>query len=204
MSETSETTGGGMLDRINGFFSNRRIRKTLVKARVPLGLLLFGGLLYYAKTNWFWIAFGVSMFGEFIQLWCFASLDKKGTLAFNGLYKYVRNPMYLGRFFIVLGYLLLLELWYVGPILAVLYYFYMYNRVRREEKVLVEIFGEPYEAYRRKVNRFLPSWRGADSGSLFFWEWRLFFQNNGLLNLVAVLISYGVAYAWLFHIRTNG
>lgn len=198
MSETLETTGGGMLDQINSVFNNHRLRKIWVKWRILFALLLFAVLIYYAKPNWFWAAFGVSMFGEFIQLWCFASLDKKGTLAFNGLYKYVRNPMYLGRFFIALGYLLLLEIWYVGIILAVPYFFYMYNRVRREEAILVEIFGEPYEAYLRKVNRFLPS-RGEESGKLFFWKWKLLFQNHGPANLLAVLISYGLIYAWLFH-----
>ena len=48
------------------------------------------------------------MFGEAIQLWCFASLDKGRTLAFNGPYALVRNPMYLGRYFILLGGLMLL------------------------------------------------------------------------------------------------
>jgi hypothetical protein len=198
MSQPSETASHGLMTRIHGIFNNRRARKILVRIRVPIGIALFAGLVYIAKRDWFLPALGISLFGEFIQLWCFASLDKKGTLAFNGLYKHVRNPMYLGRFFIVLGYLLLLEIWAVIPILFVLYWFYMYNRVRREEKALRKIFGEPYDQYCASVNRFLPSLRGAEGGTLLFWKWKLFLKNNGILNLLAVVITYAMIYLWLF------
>ncbi len=198
MSQPTEATTNGLLTRIHAAFNNRRARKILVRVRVPIGIGLFVGLLYYAQSDWFWPALGITLFGEFIQLWCFASLDKKGTLAFNGLYKHVRNPMYLGRFFIVLGYLLLLKIWVIVPVLVVLYWFYMYNRVRREERVLREIFGEPYNQYCASVNRFVPSLRGADGGTLFFWKWRLFLKNNSILNLVAVLVTYALIYLWLF------
>jgi len=59
-------------------------------------------VLWFAGPRWLWPGFFVSMAGELIQLWCFASLDKNRDLACNGPYALTRNPMYLGRFLIVL------------------------------------------------------------------------------------------------------
>jgi len=49
----------------------------------------------------------VSVLGEAIQLWSFASLVKNEQLTARGPYVLVRNPMYLGRFFLILGIALL-------------------------------------------------------------------------------------------------
>ena len=100
-----------MFESINALFNNAALRKILVRYRIVLGIALVA--LLFWQLGWraenFWLAFAVSMVGEFIQLWCFASLDKNATLAFRGPYSLVRNPMYLGRYFIILGLLLLLD-----------------------------------------------------------------------------------------------
>ena len=189
---------GRLADGVHGFFHNEKLRKQFVNYRVLIVPVVIAAVFYFARKEWFWVAFGVSLFGEFVQLWCFASLDKKSELAYNGLYKFCRNPMYLGRFFIVLGYVLLLG----RPILvlpfAVLYYLYMWHRVQREEACLVKIFGKSYEEYCQRVNRFFPSLRGMPGGRALVWDWKLFKQNHGLVNLLGMLASYLVAYAWLF------
>ncbi len=189
-----------VVEKVNSVFSNPFLRGVLTAYRVLIVLTLFALLLFFAEPGWYWPAFAVALFGEFIQLWCFASLDKQGELAFNGLYKHVRNPMYLGRFFVVLGFLLLLHIWFTIPVMTVLYFFYMNNRVKREEKVLTEIFGASYQDYCKKVNRFLPSLRGMDGGTLWVWEWRLFVQNHGWTNLAGVLTGLVAAFIW-FRIR---
>ena len=170
------------VDGIHNIFNNERWRKILVSIRVPLVVAGFVFVMSFAKIEWFWAAFAVSLFGELIQVWCFASLDKQGTLAYNGLYKHVRNPMYLGRFFIVLGYFLLLGNWYVIVPLATVYYLYMWHRVQREEKTLKKVFGQPYNDYCEKVNRFMPSFKGMPGGKFLFWRWKLLKQNHGPLN----------------------
>jgi hypothetical protein len=45
----------------------------------------------------------------------------------------VRNPMYLGRFFILLGFLMLLDQWWLLLAYTVIYWLYMDARVQREE-----------------------------------------------------------------------
>jgi protein-S-isoprenylcysteine O-methyltransferase Ste14 len=163
---------------------------------IPAGL---AAVLYFSEFKLFWYAFAVSSVGELIQLWCFASLDKKSELAFNGLYKYTRNPMYLGRFFIVLGYFMLLKTPYIYimiPLIIVIYWMYMWHRVQREEKTLKNILGAPYKEYCEKVNRFIPSPKGMPEGKIRIWNWKLFNQNHGLINLAGMLLSYLAIYIW--------
>lgn len=197
------TDNDGFVERIHAIFNHPGLRKFWCKIRYPFGAAVLAALAWLfwkrwlrIEPVWFWIGFGVSMLGEFIQLWCFASLKKEKVLACRGPYVLVRNPMYLGRYFIVLGVFLLLGkpgLWAVVPY-SLFYWFYMYNRVRREEAKLIGIFGADYEAYCRNVNRFLPSPRGGNFRNVFFWRWELLAGNHGWLNAVGLLAAYAVLY----------
>ena len=83
-------------------------------------------------------------------------------LVVGGLYRYVRNPMYLAVGAIVVGQALLLGravLLAYGALFAVLVEAF----VRRyEEPTLTRRFGAPYEAYRRAVPRWWPRRRPWD------------------------------------------
>ena len=92
----------------DGLFQHSGLRSWLVKLRLPLFIVVLMLLAPFVRHDWLLAGFTVSMVGELIQLWCFASLDKNATLTVRGPYTMVRNPMYLGRFFILLGFLMLL------------------------------------------------------------------------------------------------
>jgi protein-S-isoprenylcysteine O-methyltransferase Ste14 len=184
-----------MLDAIHRLFNNPTLRKVLVKSRVLLGAAVVALLIWKLDPRWLLPGFLISMFGEAIQLWCFASLDKGRTLAFNGPYALVRNPMYLGRYFILLGGLMVLGSGWVLIAFTVVYYFYMVNRVKREEEYLRGPLGAPYEDYLRTVNRFLPG-PPKPGSRLAFWDWKLLKRNHGTTNLVATLAFWVVAWAW--------
>jgi protein-S-isoprenylcysteine O-methyltransferase Ste14 len=93
-----------------------------------------------------------------------APIDPPKQLVVQGLYRFVRNPMYVGTLCILLGESLLyrspwLLLYAVGFFVAVNVFVRFY-----EEPVLLRQFGESYEAYRREVRRWwptLPKMRGA-------------------------------------------
>ncbi len=184
-----------MLDAIHKLFNNATLRKVLVKSRVLLGVVAVGLIIWKLDPRWVLPGFLVSMFGEAIQLWCFASLDKGRTLAFNGPYSMVRNPMYLGRFFILFGGLMILGNGWLLLAFTVVYYFYMVNRVKREEEYLRGPLGAPYEDYLRTVNRFLPGTPKAGS-RVAFWDWKLLKRNHGTTNLVATLAFWVAAWCW--------
>jgi protein-S-isoprenylcysteine O-methyltransferase Ste14 len=180
----------------DGLFQHPGLRSFLVKMRLPLFILLLVLVAPFAQREWLLAGFVVSMIGEFIQLWCFASLDKNMTLTIRGPYTMVRNPMYLGRFFIPFGFLMLLGQWWLLLAYTVMYWLYMDARVQREEAHLRPIFGAPYEDYCAKVRRFVPGWP-LSGKPVAYWNWALFSHNNAGRNLVGTLIAWALVAAWV-------
>jgi protein-S-isoprenylcysteine O-methyltransferase Ste14 len=186
------------VERIHGLFNNTTARKVLLKLRIPLFLAALVLLVPNIKPGLFLPGFLVTIFGSLFQSWCFGSLDKNKSLAIQGPYALVRNPMYLGRFFLLFGCLLLVGNIWILLIFTILYYFYMANRVKREEEHLKGIFGGDYNMYCREVHRFIPTLKGTYLKNIWFFKWDLFFQNHGHWNFLAVLASYGVFWAFTF------
>ena len=84
-------------------------------------------------------------------------LDPPRELVVRGLYRYVRNPMYLSVALVLAGELLLAPsrgfllyalVWFAGVNLFVIGY---------EEPALRTRFGAAYEQYRRSVPRWIPA-----------------------------------------------
>lgn len=184
-----------MMRALKSLFAQPKLRRSVVALRVPLTIAAIVLLAPFLRREWLPAGFVVSMFGELIQLWCFASLDKNSDLAARGPYALVRNPMYLGRFFIPLGFLMLLGQWWLLVAYAVIYWMYMDARVQREEAHLKPIFGAPYEAYCAQVRRFVPGWPQAGT-TVGYWNWTLFSQNNAGRNLLATLVAWALMAAW--------
>lgn len=185
-----------MISSVNALFNHPGLRAFLVRLRLPIAIVTALLVIHYADPRWLWPGFAISAAGEFIQLWCFATLNKNASLACRGPYAIVRNPMYLGRFFILFGILLLLGSPWILVVFTVGYWFYMANRVRREEKRLKVVLGAPYEDYCRETGRFVPGtpYRGEP---VLVWDWALFRQNHGLVNMVGTLAFWVVAIGWL-------
>jgi hypothetical protein len=179
----------------DGLFQHAGLRSFLIRMRRPLFIVVLLLVAPFAKREWLPAGFVVSMIGEFIQIWCFASLDKNATLTIRGPYTMVRNPMYLGRFFIPLGFLMLLGQWWLLAAYTVIYWMYMDARVQREEAHLKPIFGAPYEQYCTQVRRFVPGWPLAGK-TVAYWNWALFSQNNAGRNLLATLAAWALMTAW--------
>lgn len=73
----------------------------------------------------------------------------------HGLYRWSRNPMYLGAVLLVFGVALLLGS--VTPLLVVVAFFAILQEgfIRHEERLLEQRFGVEYRNYRRSVRRWL-------------------------------------------------
>jgi protein-S-isoprenylcysteine O-methyltransferase Ste14 len=73
----------------------------------------------------------------------------------HGLYRWSRNPMYVGVVLLLTGVAILLGS--LAPLLVVVTFFALLQVgfVRREERLLEETFGDAYRAYRRSVRRWL-------------------------------------------------
>ncbi len=105
--------------------------------------------------------------GGAIYLWClwdFASagrgtpapIDPPKHLVVRGLYRYTRNPMYVGVVGIIFGWALLFSAPRIGVYgLCVAVGFHLFV-VFYEEPALRRIFGSSYDQYCLQVSRWLP------------------------------------------------
>jgi len=81
--------------------------------------------------------------------------NKTTTLVVKGVYALSRNPMYLALLFLLIGWAI-----YLGNFLSIIPvpFFVIYlNRfqIRPEEQALTKLFGQEYEAYTKRVRRWL-------------------------------------------------
>ncbi len=97
-------------------------------------------------------------------VWDFASLgrgtpapiDPPKVLVVRGLYRYVRNPIYLGVLFVLLGEAVFFESWsLLRYAIGVFVIFHLFVIIY-EEPSLQRNFGESYERYCRSVRRWIP------------------------------------------------
>lgn len=83
-------------------------------------------------------------------------IRQQHRLITQGVYTHVRHPMYLAFLMWGVAQALLLPNWIAGPAGLVgsltLYVF----RVRREERMMLLEFGDPYRAYMRQTTRIIP------------------------------------------------
>ncbi len=78
------------------------------------------------------------------------------SLVTGGIYKFTRNPMYVGLLLVVIGWAAFLcSLWalLLGPVAFVLYISRF--QIRPEERVLSSLFGAEFTAYQARVRRWL-------------------------------------------------
>ena len=78
-------------------------------------------------------------------------------LVTDGVFAHIRNPMYFGMIALPLGLGLILGGDWLVICAILLALVLHYGVVRREERYLEAVFGEPYRAYKRHVPRY--GWR---------------------------------------------
>lgn len=77
------------------------------------------------------------------------------SLVTNGVYRFTRNPMYIGLLLTLLGWAAFLS---SPPALVYLAVFVLYMKrfqIEPEERVLSSLFGDDYAAYQTRVRRWL-------------------------------------------------
>jgi len=106
--------------------------------------------------------FLVTLFGVLIRVYAIAYSPQKITsdkLITKGVYSIVRNPLYLGNFFIFFGITMMSQSWEIiitNSLLMLIFYSLV---VLKEENVLYEKFKDEYALWAQKVNCFIPSFK---------------------------------------------
>jgi protein-S-isoprenylcysteine O-methyltransferase Ste14 len=134
---------------------------------IPYYILSPGGIRVSHWGPWQLLGLAAIATGATILIRCIVEFARSGrgtlapddpprTLVVQGLYRYVRNPMYVGVTSVLLGEAALFRssallyytaVWFVIVNLFVIFY---------EEPTLRARFGESYEQYRRTVWRWIP------------------------------------------------
>ena len=77
------------------------------------------------------------------------------ALVTEGLYRYSRNPMYLGLLLITIASTIWFGTW-LGIIINIVFIFLInFLQIIPEEEALLEIFCEEYEEYKKSVRRWI-------------------------------------------------
>jgi protein-S-isoprenylcysteine O-methyltransferase Ste14 len=133
------------------YFGLTRLRLDLLRMNQAVGLASVGlGVVLLGACIWWFARVGQGTL---------APVDPPRELVVRGLYRYVRNPMYLSVTAIVLGEAVMarsrpLFLYWAAFFVAANLFVIGY-----EEPALRRRFGEPYVRYTERVGRWLPRFR---------------------------------------------
>ncbi|MBN2030562.1 isoprenylcysteine carboxylmethyltransferase family protein [bacterium] len=137
------------------------------RSYTPIGFILL--LLICADPTWprFFCGLAVLLLGETIRFWgvAYAGSATRTTgaaggdrLVTDGPYGHMRNPLYVGNFFISLGFLIMTWVWIPWMIVVFMVLFGLQYSliVHLEEEYLSDRFKESYREYRQSVPRWIP------------------------------------------------
>lgn len=81
-------------------------------------------------------------------------IKRNHSIVTKGIYQYIRHPIYTGVIFTLLGTQLVVQSYLVFfvPIAMLMCYYW----AKREEKILLDHFGEKYRHYMQKTKMFTP------------------------------------------------
>ncbi len=145
------------------------IRKFFFRYRsfTPIPLILIA--LVWARPSWGSLIGGALLvfLGESLRFWGVAyagpatRTTKKVTcarLVTEGPYAYVRNPLYIGNFFVGLGFLVMAWAWmpWMLFVFFILFAFQYSAIVHLEEEFLFQKFGKVYRTFQAQVPRWIP------------------------------------------------
>lgn len=85
-----------------------------------------------------------------------AGLGVDHELVQSGVYALVRHPIYTSMLFVIAATCLILAPLYLLPVSVLLYVVGTEIRVRVEEALLMERFGDAFTAYRKRVPAYVP------------------------------------------------
>jgi len=132
-----------------------------------------------------WVASSVFSFAEFTQLvgplvagviclgtglWLFyrshadlgtnwsvtLEIHQEHRLITQGVYRRIRHPMYAALWLYSVGQTLVIPNWAAGPSYLVAFAILFVFRVRVEERMMLEQFGDDYAAYMARTRRLVP------------------------------------------------
>ncbi len=139
---------------------------------VPLALILVFVRKGEVTTPWV-LALGplLVVLGEGVRFWAVRHIGtisrtrttRYGPLISAGPYRMVRNPLYVGNWFLWTGFAIWSGLLWMVPVAWVIFAVQYRAIARWEASFLRGIYAEAYDEYARHVRAWLPRWPAAGS-----------------------------------------
>jgi protein-S-isoprenylcysteine O-methyltransferase Ste14 len=121
------------------------IDKTLIISDIGLFLIITGIIIRFIAIYTLGRFFTVDL-----------TIKENHKLKMDGLYKIIRHPSYSGALLSFLGFGLSLNDYTSLAVIAIPVTLAFINRIRIEEKMLIDQFGIAYIAYMKKTYRLIP------------------------------------------------
>jgi len=138
-----------------------------VLARPTILSLLLGGVIVIV--------------GEAFRVWASGHLLRNMTLTTSGPYAYLRDPLYLGRLLLLVGFCVM-GWGYTWVVLlaglAVFFFNYMPRKYRKEMAALEKRFGEAYQRYSSQTSSLIPRLKPYPNADKKPWRFDLFWKEN--------------------------
>lgn len=158
-----------------------------------------GALAWFGKPSAEeWLAgLALAAIGEGIRIYAAGYLVKTKDLITGGPYRFVRNPLYLGRLVILTGLSIAARMPHYENLVflavgcGIFFFYYMPRKERTEPRRLEQIYGERYRRYFEAVPAIFPRLTPYDAphGS---WKWANFGKNEEALMVVSLTVFFAV------------
>ena len=155
----------------------RRYLKTFSLAAAILLVIIL------ARPTVLSLIFGIIIvwIGESIRIWAAGHLIRNKEFTTSGPYAYLRDPLYLGRLLLLIGFCTMswgnsLTLLPIG--LWVFFLNYMPRKHRKEMTRLEKRFGESYKRYSAYAKSLIPKLKPYPLAQKKAWSFKLFWHEN--------------------------
>ena len=116
------------------------------------------------------------------------------SLNTKGLYSFVRNPLYLGNFLIILGLLLFSQVWWFVLAGVAIFWIFYERIIFTEEEFLRQKFGPTFVEWSLKTPVFVPKFKSWQKPELpYAWKIVLRREHSTQFGMVSTLTVLGIA-----------
>jgi len=130
-----------------------RNQESLVIPGVFGEVMELGGLVLYATGTIMRYAGSIAlgpMYNRFIQV------ETNQPLVSNGIYTFIRHPMYVGLFFLIVAFPMYFRNGLMTVFTLASMFLVIHHRMNFEERIMEEVIGERYVQWKREHHRFFP------------------------------------------------
>ncbi len=156
----------------------------------------------------------ISFIGEIIRIiavgYSFTGTSGRETflradaLNTTGIYAIVRNPLYIGNFFMFTGLVIVFSNVFATFVFALFLILQYYFIILSEESFLKEKYGESYEAYCRQVKRIIPTFKNYKRNrNPFSLKKVILKENDSIFNMLMMFLLVLLYKEWRFNGRID-